>query len=84
MGHRTPCNCNLEKRSEDEGDFIRAGLWCVLEVIQRCTRTHVGGHGTQGQVALLSYQRKDRNFLWMSCADYDACIFIFGCCGCFR
>ena len=82
MGHRTLCNCNLEKKSEDEENFIRVALWCVPEVIQRRTRTHVGGHEAQGQVTLLSYHRKDRIFLWMSCADFNACIFIFGCCGC--
>ena len=62
MGHRTLCNCILVKRSEDKGDFIRAAIWCVLEVIQRHTRTHVGGHGTQGKVALLSYHKKDRSY----------------------
>ena len=52
-------NCQLVKGSEHEANFIRAARGCVPGVIQRRTRTHVGGHrNTEAQVAMLKPSQK--------------------------
>ena len=56
-------NCKLVKRSEDEGDFIRAARRRVLDVIQRRTDNHVGGHGTRGTRCIAKPSHKGLNYV---------------------
>ena len=52
-------SCILVKRSEVEVKFIRAARKRVLNVIQRRTSNHVGGHrNTEAQVAMLKPSQK--------------------------
>ena len=52
-------HCQLEKRSKNEANFIRAARGRVLGLIQMQTGTHVGGHrNTEAQVAMLKPSQK--------------------------
>ena len=60
MGHRTTCNCNVAKRSEDEGDLHKC---CSMECsrgVPEATRTHVEDTvHRKPKMLLLSYHRKE-------------------------
>ena len=74
MGHRTTCNCNIVKRSKDEGDLHKCCSMACSRGVQEATRTHVENTvHRKSKMLLLSYHRK-KIIVVALFSDFDACL----------